>query len=318
MQIAAARDRFTPLSLELALRAEYLDSVVFAVSYIHPALAVSGDIVDDVELPLAGPRLSPGEQVVTVRCVLVDLRVGVTVGDVELAIAPVYGDVRRHAERLATHLGRWLMGSTECHQQLAVSGELADGAVAIVYAEDSVVRSNRDAMRIGEHALSPCINDASLGVEDYHRAGAAIEYVHLVLRVDVDRGSFFVHPTLGQSAPVGARYLVLEVAFPKHYRPLASTLVAFVSYTVLPILVVRGGHLYSPVGASALNFSPILVFQTLESVSIRLHKRQDRRRIIHEYVLDRLLAESSPPHHGDDLRQYVEVAVASVLEKPVL
>ena len=48
-----------PLRFELAVAVEDLDPVVFAVGDIDPAIRVAADVVDDVELALAGAGRAP-------------------------------------------------------------------------------------------------------------------------------------------------------------------------------------------------------------------------------------------------------------------
>src|SRR3954449_3024342 len=48
-----------PLRFELTVAVEHLDAVVFAVGDINPAVGIATDVVDDVELALAGPRRTP-------------------------------------------------------------------------------------------------------------------------------------------------------------------------------------------------------------------------------------------------------------------
>ena len=124
-----------PLGFVLPLRAEYLDAVVFAVGDVNPSVAVGGDVVDYVELALAGAGLPPRKEVAAVRVVFVDAGVGVAVRDVELAVALVDGDMGGAAERLAAHARRRAVRDAEREQDFAVRRELAYRAVAVVDAE---------------------------------------------------------------------------------------------------------------------------------------------------------------------------------------
>jgi hypothetical protein len=60
--------------------------MVFPVGDVDPALVVAGNVVDEVELPRIGPRLAPGEQQFAVRRILVNARIGIAVGDVDIAL----------------------------------------------------------------------------------------------------------------------------------------------------------------------------------------------------------------------------------------
>src|SRR5436853_3409951 len=48
-----------PLRFELTVAVEHLDAVVFPVGDIDPAAGIATDVVDDVELALAGPGRAP-------------------------------------------------------------------------------------------------------------------------------------------------------------------------------------------------------------------------------------------------------------------
>ena len=114
-----------------------------------------------------------------------DAGVGVAVGYIEFAVSLVYSDMSGSVERLSAHLGSRLVRDTECHEQFAVRGELADGTIAIVHAEDVAVGRDGYGVGVGEYALAPGIYNVALGVEDYHRTGAAIEYIDTVFGVHV-------------------------------------------------------------------------------------------------------------------------------------
>ena len=57
---AARAVQVLPLRLVLAVAVEDLDPMVLAVGDIDPAVGVAADVVDDVELALAGAGLAPG------------------------------------------------------------------------------------------------------------------------------------------------------------------------------------------------------------------------------------------------------------------
>ena len=67
------------------------------------------------------------------------------------------------------------------HKQLAVGGELADGTIAVVHAEDIAVGRDGNSVRVGEDSLTPCVNDVAVRIEDNHRASAAVEHVNPVI-----------------------------------------------------------------------------------------------------------------------------------------
>ena len=174
------------MGLVFALGAEDLDAVILAVGDVNPAVVVHDDVVHDVELAVAGPRFSPRKEQPAVGSVLVHPGVGITVGYVELAGAPVEGHVGRHAEGLAAHFGARLVRRAPGLQQLAFGGELADRAVAVVHAEDGIVGGDGNAVGVGEHAFAPGAQYVPIGVEYDHRDSAPVEHVHLVPGVDGD------------------------------------------------------------------------------------------------------------------------------------
>ena len=83
---AAGAHEIVPLRLEFAVAVKDLHAMIFAVSDVDPTLVVTGDIVDEIELPRIGTRLAPGEQEFTVRRILVNAGVGIAVGDVDIAL----------------------------------------------------------------------------------------------------------------------------------------------------------------------------------------------------------------------------------------
>src|SRR6187401_1883958 len=82
---AAGPVQVVPLHFVLAVAVEYLHAMVLAIGYVHPALGVGDDVVDDVELSRVGAGLTPGEHELPVGRILVHARVAVTVRDVELS-----------------------------------------------------------------------------------------------------------------------------------------------------------------------------------------------------------------------------------------
>src|SRR3954453_21293229 len=58
-QRGAGGTRVLPLRFELTVPVEHLDTVVFAVGEINPAVGIATDVVDDVELALTDPGRAP-------------------------------------------------------------------------------------------------------------------------------------------------------------------------------------------------------------------------------------------------------------------
>ena len=68
----------------LAYTLEDLDAVVLAVGDVDPAVGVAGDVVRQAELAFADTGRAPREEMCPVGRVLVDPRVAVAVGDVDV------------------------------------------------------------------------------------------------------------------------------------------------------------------------------------------------------------------------------------------
>ena len=75
-----------PLRLEFAVAVKDLHAMIFAIGDVDPTLVVAGDIVDEIELPRIGTRLSPREKQFAVRRILVNAGVGIAVGDVDITL----------------------------------------------------------------------------------------------------------------------------------------------------------------------------------------------------------------------------------------
>ena len=144
--------------------------MILAVGDVDPAIVVDLDVVDDVELAVPGARFAPREEELAVGRILVHPGVGIAVGHVEFSGALVKGHVGGNAEGFAAHLRAGLVGGTQGHQQLAVGRELPDGAVAVVHAEDGVVRRDGHAVGVANtpspHVRSrlPSVSNTSIGI----------------------------------------------------------------------------------------------------------------------------------------------------------
>ena len=201
-----------PLGLVLAVLVEDLHAVVLAVADVDVAIAVYVDVVDDVELSDVGAGLAPRSEIVPVGVVLVDVGVGVPVGNVEIAVAGVDADVGRSSEGLAAHGRGGIAGVAEGEDELAVGGELSDGGVARVDAKDGVVGADGDAVRRGEDVFAPRAQEFSVAVEDDDGVSAAVEDVDVVAAVDGDGSGLSIGPAVGQFAPVVAGEFVVVFA----------------------------------------------------------------------------------------------------------
>jgi len=85
---AARAMQVVPLRLLLAVAVEHLHAMIFAVGDIDPAVGVAGYVVRDVEFAriCAGP--APRQDQFAVRRVFVHARIAVTVGYIDVALAP--------------------------------------------------------------------------------------------------------------------------------------------------------------------------------------------------------------------------------------
>jgi len=59
---AARAVQVLPLRFVLAVAVEHLDPMVLAIGDVDPAVGVAADVMDDIELALAGSRLAPRHQ----------------------------------------------------------------------------------------------------------------------------------------------------------------------------------------------------------------------------------------------------------------
>src|SRR6185312_12344967 len=123
--------QIVPLRLVFAVAVEHLHAMVLAIGDIDPAIGVGRDVVHDVELPGIAARLAPGFQQLAVGRIFVHAGIAVAVGDVDLALRRQRG-VGAAMERLAAHVGGWLLGDADGQQHLAVGGALAHGVVAVI------------------------------------------------------------------------------------------------------------------------------------------------------------------------------------------
>ena len=169
-------------------RLKNLDAVVLAVADVQVAVAVGGDVVDDVELAGVGARSAPRLDQLAVRRVFVDAAVAVPVGDEQAAVRGVDGDVSASVEGITAVQLRRFVRDADGHDDLAVQRALPDGVVAVVRAVQGVVRPGGDPVSTAENSFSPRLDEIAVLVEDDHRVVAPAEDVHVVLGVSHDAG----------------------------------------------------------------------------------------------------------------------------------
>ena len=134
--------------------------MILAVAYIDVAIAVGCYVVDDVELAGVGSRAAPRLDVLPIRTVLMHISVTVAIGNEQVAVDRVCGDVSASVERLAAVRLGWLARDAYGHQYFAVQRALTDGVVAVVGAVQRVVGTHADAMRASEDSLAPGLDES--------------------------------------------------------------------------------------------------------------------------------------------------------------
>ena len=103
---AARAVQVVPLRLVAAVAVEHLHAMALAVGDVHPAVVVAADVVRQIELAGARARARPTRTGACRRRVLMDARVAVAVGDVEVAFRR-QRRMRAAVERLLAHVRRW-------------------------------------------------------------------------------------------------------------------------------------------------------------------------------------------------------------------
>src|SRR6516225_4087459 len=280
---AARAMQILPLGLVFAVAVEHLHAVVLAVGDIDPASGIAADIVNDIELALAGAGRAPGEQQLAVRRVCVDTGIAVAVRDVDVAVRRQRG-VGAAVERLTRHVGRRLARHAELQQHLAVERDLAHEVPAIVGQEYRVVRRHVDAMRPRILPFAPRAQKIALAVEDHHWVLAAIEDVDVVLAVDADPADFFERPAIGELRPIGVDLISIVAAAHNHRDALPWRFPVYRRYRVQKIRGRRNGLIHrlaeaqvatAPRADAARTSCPIL---RLFLERLRISARQRRRR----------------------------------------
>jgi hypothetical protein len=154
---------------------EDLNPMVLAVGHVDEPLGVGRDVVRQVEAAGIGPRLPPGEEVPATGIVLVDARVPVAVGDVEVARDRRERDVGGPVERLAALEPCRRVRVPEGQQELPLPGELPDRVVAVVGQPDQVVGADGDRMGPADEPLAPGAEEVALPVKDHQGVVATVE-----------------------------------------------------------------------------------------------------------------------------------------------
>src|SRR5262249_47957454 len=125
-----------PLSAVLAVGGEDLDALVGPVGNVDEALLIDLDVVDEVELAVAGSFRAPLADELAGGVELDDPRVDVAVGDIDVAVS-AEGDVGRTVEGV---LGGVVAGRplavAEDHEDLAFGTELEDDVAVDVHGPD--------------------------------------------------------------------------------------------------------------------------------------------------------------------------------------
>ena len=130
--------QIVPLRLVFAIAVEHLHAVVLAVGHVNPAVLVGRDVVHDVELARIAAGFAPGLHQLAGGRVLVHAGIAVAVRHINFALRRERR-VRAAMERLATHIGRGLVGDADREQHLALRRALAHRVVAVVGAIEVVI-----------------------------------------------------------------------------------------------------------------------------------------------------------------------------------
>ena len=193
--------QIVPLTEVLPAAVEDLHARVLPIGHVHEPGRVGDDVVRDVEAPGIRARLAPRQQVPALGIILVDLRVAVAVGDVDVAGLGADRRVGRPVEGLAALQRGGLVGITDGQEQLALRRELPGGVMQVVGEPDGAVGADVDAVGAPNLSLTPRAQELALAVEDDDRMRTPVEDPHVVLRVDGDARGLDVGPALGQATP---------------------------------------------------------------------------------------------------------------------
>src|SRR5690348_16736330 len=96
--------------------------------------------------------------------------------------------MRTPVKRLPAHVGSGLPWHADLEKHLAVERAFAHEMAAIIGQVDRLVRPHVDAVRPRVEPFSPRAQEIALAIEDDDRMLSAGEAVHVVARVDADRG----------------------------------------------------------------------------------------------------------------------------------
>src|SRR5713226_3973887 len=142
-----------PDVLELAIRSEHLDALIFAVGDINVTVAVGADIVWQTELPRLVSRLSPRAQQTAVGRILVYLRIAVTVGHEQLTAPRMNRHVSTAEQWQPAHAFGGLAAGPKRQQHLPIRRTFSNRMVEGVGQPYGVIGADRDRVRIGEDFL---------------------------------------------------------------------------------------------------------------------------------------------------------------------
>src|SRR5215213_9550797 len=165
---AAGTMHVIPLGLESTLSVKHLDAMVLTVGNVNPAVLITANVVDDVELARLCAGFAPGEQQPAVRRVLVDPSIAVAVGDVQVSARGQSG-VGAAVERIPAHVRGRFARNADLQQHFAVGSYMTDSVVSVVGAPQRIVGRNVDAVRARKKVFAPGPQELAGSVKDKHR-----------------------------------------------------------------------------------------------------------------------------------------------------
>src|SRR5262245_16473816 len=213
--------RIGPLLEEFTIRAEYLNTVDFAVTHEHASIRGDRESVRQPELAGAIAGLTPRALQLPARGEHVHACIAIAVRDVDVALW-ADGDVGRTVERQASALDRagglaviarvrqYVEGGHR-HQQSALWCKLTNRVVAVIRSEDGAIGGDIDTVRAhGEVALAPRAKEIALAVVDDHGVLSAADQKHTIFPIHCDAGHVPMCKALGQLLPA-LDHLVLHL-----------------------------------------------------------------------------------------------------------
>src|SRR6476646_8483348 len=174
-----------PLRFIFTVAIENLDSIVFPVSDVYPAVLIRDNIVNNVELSGIRARFAPREQQFSIRRIFMHARVAVSVGDINLSVWRKR-HMRAAVEGLAALISRGLARNSDRHKDFSVEGALANRVIAVIGQKDRLIGTYSCAVRPLKNTVAPGAEKITVPIEDDYRMLSSCEAVDLILSVHGD------------------------------------------------------------------------------------------------------------------------------------